>query len=73
MTKHVHGNSRPEHEEAPDEAPVLPPDDPNLPEVEREPSIDPPPTDPPIEVPPLSEPPRPRRATGAALSSSSTL
>jgi hypothetical protein len=44
--------------------PVVPPDDPHRPDVEREPSIDPPPTDPPVEAPSekpgITEPPRPR-------------
>jgi hypothetical protein len=45
------------------EQPVVPPDDPNRPDVDREPSIDPPPTEPPMRAPsekPISEPPAPR-------------
>ena len=46
------------------EQPVVPPDDPNRPDVDREPSIDPPPTDPPVQAPSekpgISEPPAPR-------------
>lgn len=44
--------------------PVVPPDDRVSPHVDREPSIDPPPTDPPVRLPPeepvISEPPAPR-------------
>lgn len=43
--------------------PVLPPDDPNAPETEREPSIDPPPTVPPVDAPgddPRTPPPPPQ-------------
>ena len=46
------------------EQPVVPPDDPHRKDIEREPSIDPPPTDPPVslpsEKPGITEPPRPR-------------
>ena len=46
------------------EQPVVPPDDPHRTDIEREPSIDPPPTDPPVEAPSekpgITEPPRPR-------------
>ena len=46
------------------EQPVVPPDDPHRPDVDREPSIDPPPTDPPVQAPSekpgISEPPAPR-------------
>jgi hypothetical protein len=46
------------------EQPVVPPDDPHRPDVEREPSIDPPPLAPPVEAPSekpgITEPPRPR-------------
>jgi hypothetical protein len=46
------------------EPPIVPPDDPHRPDVEREPSIDPPPTDPPLDAPSekpgITEPPRPR-------------
>jgi hypothetical protein len=46
------------------EQPVVPPDDPHRPDVDREPSIDPPPTEPPVEAPSekpgITEPPRPR-------------
>ena len=46
------------------EQPVVPPDDPHRPDVEREPSIDPPPIEPPVEAPSekpgITEPPRPR-------------
>jgi hypothetical protein len=46
------------------EQPVVPPDDPHRTDVEREPSIDPPPTDPPVQAPSekpgITEPPRPR-------------
>lgn len=46
------------------EQPVVPPDDPHRKDVDREPSIDPPPTEPPIsapsEKPGITEPPRPR-------------
>lgn len=45
------------------EQPVVPPDDPNRPYIEREPSIDPPPTEAPIQLPSekpvISEPPSP--------------
>jgi hypothetical protein len=45
------------------EQPVVPPDDPHRPDVEREPSIDPPPIEPPVEAPSekpgITEPPRP--------------
>jgi hypothetical protein len=46
------------------EQPVVPPDDPHRKDVEREPSIDPPPTEPPVQLPSekpgITEPPRPR-------------
>ena len=46
------------------EQPVVPPDDPHRPDVDREPSIDPPPTEPPVQAPSekpgISEPPAPR-------------
>ncbi len=46
------------------EHPVVPPDDPHRKDIDREPSIDPPPTDPPVEAPSekpgITEPPRPR-------------
>jgi hypothetical protein len=46
------------------EQPVVPPDDPHSPDVEREPSIDPPTTEPPVQAPSekpgITEPPRPR-------------
>lgn len=46
------------------EQPVVPPDDPHRPDVDREPSIDPPPVEPPVEAPSekpgITEPPRPR-------------
>jgi len=46
------------------EQPVVPPDDPHRTDVDREPSIDPPPTEPPMrapsEKPGITEPPRPR-------------
>jgi hypothetical protein len=46
------------------EQPIVPPDDPHRGDVDREPSIDPPPTEPPMrapsEKPVISEPPRPR-------------
>ena len=46
------------------EQPVVPPDDPHRPDVDREPSIDPPPTEPPVQAPSekpgITEPPRPR-------------
>jgi len=46
------------------EQPVVPPDDPHRPDVEREPSIDPPPIEPPVQAPSekpgITEPPRPR-------------
>jgi hypothetical protein len=44
--------------------PVVPPDDPHRKDIEREPSIDPPPTEPPVQLPSekpgITEPPRPR-------------
>jgi hypothetical protein len=46
------------------EQPVVPPDDPNRKDIDREPSIDPPPTDPPVQAPSekpgITEPPSPR-------------
>lgn len=43
------------------EQPVVPPDDPHRPDVDRQPSIDPPPTEPPVQLPSekpgISEPP----------------
>jgi hypothetical protein len=46
------------------EQPIVPPDDPHRKDVEREPSIDPPPTEPPVQAPSekpgITEPPRPR-------------
>lgn len=46
------------------EQPIVPPDDPHRTDVDREPSIDPPPTDPPVQAPSekpgITEPPRPR-------------
>ena len=46
------------------EQPVVPPDDPHRPDIDREPSIDPPPIEPPVEAPSekpgITEPPRPR-------------
>ena len=46
------------------EQPIVPPDDPHRTDVDREPSIDPPPTEPPVslpsEKPGITEPPRPR-------------
>ena len=46
------------------EAPIVPPDDPHRKDVDREPSIDPPPTEPPVQAPSekpgITEPPRPR-------------
>ena len=46
------------------EQPVVPPDDPHRKDVDREPSIDPPPTEPPVQAPSekpgITEPPRPR-------------
>jgi hypothetical protein len=46
------------------EQPVVPPDDPHRTDVDREPSIDPPPTEPPVQAPSekpgITEPPRPR-------------
>jgi hypothetical protein len=46
------------------EQPVVPPDDPHRTDVDREPSIDPPPIEPPVEAPSekpgITEPPRPR-------------
>jgi hypothetical protein len=46
------------------EQPVVPPDDPHRKDIEREPSIDPPPIEPPVEAPSekpgITEPPRPR-------------
>jgi len=53
----------PEYPKSP-EQPIVPPDDPNRPHVDREPSIDPPPTAPPVEAPSekpvITEPPAPR-------------
>ena len=46
------------------EQPVVPPDDPHRKDVNREPSIDPPPVEPPVQLPSekpgITEPPRPR-------------
>ena len=46
------------------EQPIVPPDDPHRTDVDREPSIDPPPTEPPVQAPSekpgITEPPRPR-------------
>ena len=42
------------------EQPIVPPDDPHRGDVEREPSIDPPPVEPPMRDPAIGEPPRPR-------------
>ena len=46
------------------EQPVVPPDDPHRTDVDREPSIDPPPTEPPVQAPSekpgITEPPAPR-------------
>jgi hypothetical protein len=46
------------------EQPVVPPDDPNRTNIEREPSIDPPSTEPPVQAPSekpgITEPPAPR-------------
>lgn len=46
------------------EQPVVPPDDPHRKDIEREPSIDPPPAEPPVQLPSekpgITEPPRPR-------------
>jgi hypothetical protein len=46
------------------EQPIVPPDDPHRTDIDREPSIDPPPTDPPVQAPSekpgITEPPRPR-------------
>ena len=46
------------------EQPVVPPDDPHRKDVDREPSIDPPPTEPPVQAPSekpgITEPPAPR-------------
>src|SRR5215510_10474818 len=46
------------------EQPVVPPDDPHRKDIDREPSIDPPPTEPPVQAPSekpgITEPPRPR-------------
>ena len=46
------------------EQPVVPPDDPHRKDVDREPSIDPPPLEPPVQAPSekpgITEPPRPR-------------
>jgi hypothetical protein len=46
------------------EQPVVPPDDPHRKDVDREPSIDPPPVEPPVQAPSekpgITEPPRPR-------------
>jgi hypothetical protein len=46
------------------EQPVVPPDDPHRTDIDREPSIDPPPIEPPVQAPfenpGITEPPRPR-------------
>jgi len=46
------------------EQPVVPPDDPHRKDIDREPSIDPPPIEPPVQAPSekpgITEPPRPR-------------
>jgi hypothetical protein len=46
------------------EQPIVPPDDPHRKDVDREPSIDPPPTEPPVQAPSekpgITEPPAPR-------------
>lgn len=46
------------------EQPVVPPDDPHRPDVDREPSIDPPPLEPPVQAPSekpgITEPAAPR-------------
>ena len=46
------------------EQPIVPPDDPHRKDIEREPSIDPPPIEPPVQAPSekpgITEPPRPR-------------
>ena len=46
------------------EQPIVPPDDPHRKDVDREPSIDPPPVEPPVQAPSekpgITEPPRPR-------------
>jgi hypothetical protein len=46
------------------EQPIVPPDDPHRTDVDREPSIDPPPTEPPVQAPSekpgITEPPAPR-------------
>jgi hypothetical protein len=46
------------------EQPVVPPDDPHRPDIDREPSIDPPSIEPPVEAPSekpgITEPPSPR-------------
>jgi len=46
------------------EQPIVPPDDPHRTDIDREPSIDPPPTEPPVQAPSekpgITEPPRPR-------------
>lgn len=46
------------------EQPVVPPDDPHRKDVDREPSIDPPPLEPPVQAPSekpgITEPPAPR-------------
>ncbi len=46
------------------EQPVVPPDDPQAPHVDREPNIDPPTTEPPVKAPSenpgVGEPPAPR-------------
>jgi hypothetical protein len=46
------------------EGPVVPPDDPHRKDIDREPSIDPPPTEPPVQLPSekpgITEPPSPR-------------
>lgn len=44
--------------------PIVPPDDPHRLDIDREPSIDPPPIEPPVQAPSekpgITEPPRPR-------------
>ena len=46
------------------EQPSVPPDDPHRKDIDREPSIDPPPTEPPVQAPSekpgITEPPAPR-------------
>ena len=46
------------------EQPIVPPDDPHRKDIDREPSIDPPPTEPPVQAPSekpgITEPPAPR-------------